>query len=74
MLSECANSHSSAQFLYFGEGQLVAVPRHSKFPTQSRVEFFWLCGECAASFDLRVKDDGEVDVVERHQPQELAKR
>jgi hypothetical protein len=74
MVSECANSHCSAQFLYFGEGQLVAVPRHSNFSSQSRVEFFWLCGECAALFDLRVKDDGEIVVVERHQSQTLVMR
>ena len=74
MVSECANPHCSAQFLYFGEGQLVAVPGHSKFATQSRVEFFWLCGECAASFDLQVKDDGNVGMIERHQSQQLVTR
>lgn len=66
MVSECANPHCSAQFLYFGEGQLVAVPRQGDVSSRSRIEFFWLCGECANYLELHVSPSGEIDVVERH--------
>ena len=66
MVSECANPHCSAQFLYFGEGQLLAVPRQSDDGSRSRVEFFWLCGECANFLELHVNSNGEIDLLERH--------
>jgi hypothetical protein len=60
MLSKCANPGCSASFLYLHEGKLfrfdtdfesAARPKTEK--TARRVEFFWLCGECAAQFTLR---------------------
>jgi hypothetical protein len=71
MVSECANPRCSAQFLYFGEGQLVAVPRKARFSNQSRVEFFWLCGECTNLLELQITPEGEVDVVARQRSREL---
>ena len=66
MVSECANPNCSAQFLYFGEGQLVAVPRQTDLSGHSRIEFFWLCGECASVLELHVSLSGEIDLLERH--------
>ena len=71
MVSECANPRCSAQFLYFGEGQLVAVPRQAKFSQQSRVEFFWLCGECANFLEIQVKPNGAIDLLDRRKAREL---
>jgi hypothetical protein len=71
MVSECANPHCNAQFLYFGQGQLVAVPRRAKFSNQSKVEFFWLCGDCANFLEIQVTPDGGTDVVERPVAREL---
>jgi hypothetical protein len=44
MVAQCANPKCRAQFLYLRSGKLFALRRglHA-----SRVEFFWLCGNCA---------------------------
>lgn len=63
MVSECANPGCGAQFLYFGEGQLVAVRRQAKSPLGSHVEFFWLCGDCAKQMNLEVTLDGDMHLV-----------
>jgi hypothetical protein len=45
MVAQCANPECRAQFLYLREGKLFALPRGGTH--SSRVEFFWLCGNCA---------------------------
>jgi hypothetical protein len=62
MLSKCANPGCSASFLYLHEGKLFRFdtgPESPARPTTEkatpRVEFFWLCRECAAQFTLRYK-------------------
>ena len=71
MVSECSNPSCRAQFLYFGQGQLIAMPRHEKSMTDSKVEFFWLCGECAKYLHLEVQLNGAMDLVPRHPGREL---
>jgi hypothetical protein len=62
MLSKCANSSCSTAFLYLHDGKLfrmdvadtdVASADIRKPPR--RLEFFWLCNECAASMTLTYK-------------------
>jgi len=65
MVSQCANPACGANFLYFGEGQLITVRRHAHSSTESTVEFFWLCGECASRMNLEVESDGEMSLVPR---------
>jgi len=65
MVSQCANPGCGAQFLYFGEGKLVAVRRTATSLDQATVEFFWLCGECATHLNLEVPPDGMPNVVAR---------
>ena len=73
MVSQCANPECGAQFLYFGEGKLVAVRRQAARLEESRVEFFWLCGECATRLNLEIPSDGVPCVVPRYpSPQLLA--
>jgi hypothetical protein len=60
MLSKCFNPACSARFLYLHKGKLFrfagpgdAASEHSagkKVPR--RVEFFWLCEDCAGQFTL----------------------
>jgi len=49
--------------LYFGEGQLIAVPRQAQMPMRSTVEFFWLCGNCAAQMNLKVASNGVMNLL-----------
>lgn len=62
MLSKCANPGCSARFLYLNRGKLFRIPRHAagaseenlandKKPTR-RLEYFWLCSECAGEMTL----------------------
>jgi len=65
MVSQCANPACGAQFLYFGEGQLITVRRPGHTHTESSVEFFWLCGACAAEMTVEIGSDGLVNLVPR---------
>jgi hypothetical protein len=69
MLSKCANPDCSMPFHYLREGKLFQID-HSpngpqlvsgKRPTR-RIEYFWLCGECASSMSLAVRGDSVVTV------------
>jgi hypothetical protein len=68
MLSKCANPGCSASFLYLHQGKLfrletngngdntrvdVADP-HGKNPSR-RLEYFWLCDECASVMTVSFK-------------------
>jgi hypothetical protein len=61
MLSKCANPGCSARFLYLNRGKLFRIPRQSDAvcenssdnkKTTRRLEYFWLCGECAGELTL----------------------
>jgi hypothetical protein len=62
MLSKCANPGCPAPFLYLHEGKLfrldIGTESAAGQTSQKAVrnlEFFWLCGECAAKLTLRYK-------------------
>jgi len=55
MLSKCANPACTSLFLYLHQGKLFRMDSGGHEPVSSpfrgnphRVEFFWLCDECAA--------------------------
>jgi hypothetical protein len=62
MLSKCANSSCSAAFLYLHDGKLFRVDVADPDPASAdikkssrRIEFYWLCNECAATLTLTFK-------------------
>jgi len=55
VVSQCVNPACRAPFIYFRDGRLFAVPRRH---SSSTIQYFWLCGICAASMDL-VFDAGD---------------
>ncbi len=70
MLSKCANPSCTTSFNYFNEGKLFEFdvdpvsgtclhPLKVKRPASNR-ELFWLCGRCAATYTLQVRERGEV--------------
>jgi hypothetical protein len=65
MVSQCANPKCEAQFLYLGKGQLFALRREKHLHELSRLEFFWLCSDCAPEFKLEVTSNGALNVVPR---------
>jgi hypothetical protein len=63
MLAKCANPNCSAPFRYLREGKLFQVERdegntpilrgpRARPRADRRVEYFWLCGMCAARVTL----------------------
>ena len=59
MLSKCANPACTNLFLYLHQGQLYRMDSSGHEPVSSpfrgnahRVEFFWLCDECAANMTV----------------------
>ncbi len=70
MLSKCANPECSSSFLYFHEGKLFrsetssapagddASPDTGMKKTARRIEFFWLCANCAPKMTLIKSGDG----------------
>jgi hypothetical protein len=73
MLSKCANPGCTAVFLYLHEGKLFRVdinveilartPGHEMTKASRRIEFFWLCGVCAAELTLGYKKETGITVV-----------
>ncbi|HLH05745.1 MAG TPA: hypothetical protein VKW78_00760 [Terriglobales bacterium] len=70
MVSKCANPLCSASFRYFREGRLfeieVMARRSTPDSTTARkphrkVEYFWLCPDCAREWTVRL--DGDRGVV-----------
>ena len=63
MLSKCANPSCSNLFLYLHNGKLFRMdlaeepeaPKPDSKKPARRVEFFWLCKDCAASMTLSYK-------------------
>jgi len=65
MVSQCANPECGAEFLYFGDGQLVAVePRVNS--SNSTPELFWLCGNCIQHMKMKVGTNGSMDLIPCH--------
>ena len=65
MISKCANPACRARFLYLHEGKLFQFEREACDDAElllgfdstmhkhsTGVEFFWLCGQCAATMTL----------------------
>jgi hypothetical protein len=81
MLSKCANPGCPASFLYLHEGKLfrldtsveilVRIPVREVTRPSRRVEFFWLCDECAAEVTLTYNKGTGITVVPL--PKELAR-
>lgn len=65
MVSHCANPECSAQFLYFAQGQVIAVQRNACATSKATVEFFWLCGNCAPHMNLEIMANGAMNLIPR---------
>jgi hypothetical protein len=73
MLSKCANPGCTATFLYLHQGKLfrldistdvlAASSTSPKTRAAPRVEFFWLCSECAAELTIDYDQGAGVAVV-----------
>jgi hypothetical protein len=72
MVSKCANPQCGAAFLYLHQGKLFrmetdAGPHQDPVDPQTRkpvrrLEYFWLCDDCAAQMTLARKDGAVVTV------------
>lgn len=70
MVSTCANPQCSAPFRRLKQGRLIVIdPReqaHSQMASPlSRLEYFWLCDQCAPRFTLAVEPGNRVRCISR---------
>jgi hypothetical protein len=73
MLSKCANRGCSATFLYLHQGKLfrfdTSIETLARTPVSEmaralrRVEFFWLCEQCAQDMTLRYNRETGIRIV-----------
>jgi hypothetical protein len=52
MLSKCANPACAASFRKLGIGKLFLIDRPDASQRSARLEFYWLCPECAPSMHV----------------------
>jgi hypothetical protein len=64
MVSQCANPECEAKFLYFRDGQVVAVEPRENSPKS--VELFWLCKDCVQRMRMIIGPNGNMDLVPRY--------
>lgn len=59
MLSKCAHPACFNQFRYLSQGRVfkVRMPWAARRPTESRIEYFWLCENCAQVFKVVLKHE-----------------
>jgi len=82
MLAKCANPGCSNHFLYWHEGKLFRYEKRSRPSPDSaskdasiperRIEFFWLCSNCAASMTLVNREGAGIDVQPLHRERKRA--
>ncbi len=63
MVSRCANPDCGAPFLYLRTGKLFVMPRSGFSTRHSRVEYFWLCGNCSGNLTIDSFCDGGIPVL-----------
>jgi hypothetical protein len=74
MIATCANPACNIPFHYFRSGQIFMVeandvdPRSRADPPKRRIEYFWLCGECAPAMRLIRTTDGAVTICRASRP------
>jgi hypothetical protein len=52
MVAKCANPECGAPFLYLRQGKLFAIPRPALSVRATRLEYFWLCGNCSGTLTI----------------------
>ena len=71
MLTKCVNPRCSNHFLYMNEGKVFRFetrcasngdPQFTDKKTARRIEFFWLCSNCAARMTLVYREGQGVGV------------
>ncbi len=64
MVATCANPACNVPFRYFRSGKIFMLeanevePRSRTDPPKRRIEYFWLCGECAPATHLTRTTEG----------------
>ena len=80
MIATCANPACNIPFHYFRSGQIFMVeandnhvdPRSRTDHPKRRIEYFWLCGECATTMRLMRTTEGAVIICPVPRPSDPA--
>jgi hypothetical protein len=74
MIATCANPACNVPLRYFRSGKIFMLetnevgPRSRTDAPKRRIEYFWLCGECAPAMHLMRTTDGAVTICQSPQP------
>ena len=74
MIATCANPACNVPFRYFRSGKIFMLeptnvdPGSKTDPPKRRIEYFWLCGECAPAMHLMRTTDGAVALCQSPRP------
>jgi hypothetical protein len=63
MISQCMNPECRKELHYLRSGRVVRTTH--RIGSQTRVEHFWLCGDCLLTFNFFFAHDGRVSVSPR---------
>lgn len=79
MLSKCANPGCPAPFRYLHQGKLFRLDTGPEYPPAKssekpvrRLEFFWLCEECAVRLTLDYKQGVGITMISLNEEQRRA--
>jgi hypothetical protein len=73
MITKCFNPVCKRELLYLREGRVVRLIKTQR--GQTRVEHFWLCGDCYQLHDFRFSSRGDVGLIPRDlRPKEVDAR
>ena len=77
MVATCADPACNVPFRYFRSGKIFMLEAHDVDPRsrtdlpRRRIEYFWLCGECAPAMHLMRTTDGPVSICQPSRPDPL---
>jgi hypothetical protein len=63
MISQCMNPECRKELHYLRSGRVVRTTH--RIGSQTRVEHFWLCGDCLLNYNFFFAHDGRVSVSPR---------
>ncbi len=62
MISECMNPTCRRELRYLRDGRVVRIVRKTK------VEHYWLCGDCYRDYNFLFSEEAGVSMVRRRKP------
>jgi hypothetical protein len=66
VISQCSNDECRKPLLYLDNGRVIRTIR--QLDDATKIQHFWLCGDCYVIYDFSVTQGGEVSYLRRERP------